>query len=86
MSHTRSLAELPFIPFTEVSQSHTRAESRVYQEDVGDTRPLVSQQKEVHKLIYKGTWTTNISVSKKVTERNVYSLPISKHQNNITVY
>lgn len=51
--------------------------------------PLVAQQKEVHKIIYKGMWTTNISVSKKVTERNiysVYSLHISKHQNNIIVY
>lgn len=69
-----------------VSQSDTRAESRVYQEGVGDTRPLVAQQKEVRELAYKGTWTTNISVSKKVTERNIYSLPVSKHQNNITVY
>lgn len=57
--------------------------------DGGDIRPLVAQQKKVHKLIYKGMWTTSIPVSKKVTERNVYSvysLHILKHQNNITVY
>lgn len=37
--------------------------------DDGDIRPLVAQKKEVHKLIYKGMWTTNISVSKKVNEK-----------------
>lgn len=73
MSCTRSLAELPFIPLTEVSQSHTRAESRVYQEDGGGTRPLVAQQKEVHKLVYKGMWTANISVSKKVSKKYILS-------------
>lgn len=59
MSCTRSLAELPFIPSTEVSQSCTRAESRVHREDVGDTRPLEAQQKEVHKLVFKVMWTTH---------------------------
>ena len=41
-------------PLTAVSQSPMGAESRVSQEDAGDTRPLAAQQKEVHKLIYKG--------------------------------
>lgn len=61
-------------------------ELRVHQEGAGDTRPLLAQQKEGHKLVYKDTWTTNISVPNKITDRTVYSLPIPKHENNIMVY